>query len=239
MLIEPYYMQSLVFDAPTHTYRVSGLLVPHITEIVPSNYDHVPPDRLEIARLRGTAVHKATELYDLRRLNWLTFDQRLNGYLEAWIKFKNTYEVEFEDCDVERRLYHPVYRYAGTGDRPRSWVCPPGINRRRVLTTIEIKSIAKMDENVDIQTAGQFCAENYRARKVGLPEIEERLGVQLKPDGNFKAIFYDEHKLKERVFLSYLTTLNWEVQHGKRRYAIQGKYSPSRSNGQRRYQRAA
>ena len=229
-MIEPDYMNDLVFDAATHTYRVRGLLVPHITEIVPSNYDHVPPARLEIARQRGTAVHKLTELFDLRILNWMMVDPKLTPYLEAWVKAVQEYELEFEDCDVERRLYHPLYRYAGTGDRPRAWLRPPGVGQRRRLATIEIKSIAKMDENVDLQTAGQQCAENYRARLLGIPETEDRWGFQLKPNGKFRAYPYEDHKRKQQVFLGYLTTLNWEVEHGKKRYAVQGKCSPSNGN---------
>jgi hypothetical protein len=224
MIVEPDYMADLVFDPQTHTYRVRGSLRPHITEIVPSDYSHVPPRNLERARLRGSAVHKATELYDLKTLDWCVKEimgqpfLKLEPYLLAWIKAVNEYEIEFEPCDVERRLYHPIDLYTGTGDRPRAWIKPP--NQRRRLATIEIKTIAKMDDAVGLQTAGQQRAENYRARVLGIPETVDRWGIQLRKDETFKAYHYNSRH-HEQVFLSYLCTLNYEVSQGKRKYAIQ------------------
>lgn len=238
-MIEPSYMDELVYDDHTHTYRVNGRLIPHITEIVPSDYSHVPPEHLERARQRGTAVHKATELYDQGLLDWSTLRPNIEPYLEAWIKACAEYEIEFELEDIERRLYHPIDRYGGTGDRPRAWITPPGKHRR--LATIEIKSIARMDENVGLQTAGQQRCENYRARILGILETVDRWGIQLKDDGNFFPAHYTD-KRHERIFLSYATTLNWEVHLGKRKYAVQGSrvksassngHATARSNGTR------
>lgn len=230
---EPAYMDEMVYDDKSHTYRVDGRLVPHITEIVPSDYSHVPPEHLEKARQRGSAVHKYTELYDLGTLPWTKLDQRLVPYLEAWIKALDEYQLEFEPVDVERRLYHPIDRYAGTGDRPRCWITPPGAVSRRRLATLEIKTIAKMDDPlqcVGLQTAGQRRCENYRARALGIPETEERWGCQLREDGTYKMYPYTD-KRHERVFLSYLTVLNWEVLHGTRKYAVQGSRVGSSNNG--------
>src|SRR5687767_10505919 len=99
-------MDTLVFDAKTHTYRVEGRIVPHITEIVPSDYSHVHPLVLERARQRGTAVHKATEYFDLTQ--WARLDAllretpKVEPYLDGWIKAVNDYEIEFAPEDVER-----------------------------------------------------------------------------------------------------------------------------------------
>lgn len=221
---DPAYYDDLVFDPRTHTYRVRGEIRPHITEIVPSDFSHVPPRNLERARLRGSAVHKATELYDLKVFDWCCSEImgqpfiKIEPYLLAWVKAVNEYEIEFEPCDVERRLYHPIDGYAGTGDRPRAWIKPP--NQRRRLATVEIKSIAKMNDSVGLQTAGQQRAENYRARVLGIPVTEDRWGIQLRKDGSYKAYQYT-NRHHERVFLSYLCTLNYEVSQGKRSYSIQ------------------
>lgn len=229
-LSEPPYMIDLEYDDRTHTYRVKGRLVPHITEIIPSDYSHVPPKHLEKARQRGSVVHKLTELYDLHKLDWSSVGPELIPYLEAWVKAILEYEIEFEPEDVERRLYHPIHGYAGTGDRPRCWITPPGPVSRRRLSTLELKTIAKMDENVALQTGGQQCAENYRARQLGIPETEDRWGCQLKSNGKFVMVPY-EGKHHERVFLSYLTTLKWEVEHGKKKFAVQGVRSVASGNG--------
>lgn len=223
-MTEPGYMSELTFDEPTHVYRVARQIVPHITEIVPSDYENVLPAVLANAARRGKAAHKATELYDLRTIDWAAVTDEIMPYLAAWILAKEEYQLEFDDYDVERRLYHPIHKYAGTGDRPRAWITPPGPVSRRRLATIEIKTIAKMDENVGLQLAGQQCAENYRARALGIEETVERWAFQLKSDGTYSAVPYT-NKHHERVFLSYATCLKWEVQLGKRQFAIQ------RSNG--------
>lgn len=220
MIAEPEYMADLVFDPKTHVYRVNGRIKPHITEVVPSDYSHVHPDVLEKAQQRGTAAHKATELYDLGTLNWSKLDPKVTPYLEAWVKAINDYEIEFEPEDVERWLYHPLHGYAGTGDRPRAWIKPP--NQKRRLSTVELKTIARMDENVALQTGGQQCAENYRARALGIAETEDRWAFQLRADGTYGKPCHYTDKRHERIFLAYLHTLLWEVEHGKRKFAVQG-----------------
>lgn len=219
-MVEPDYMSGLIFEQASHTYRVNGRLVPHITEVIPSNYDHINPAVLEKARQRGHVAHKLTELYDLHRLDWSKVDEDVLPRLQAWIKARIEYEIEFEDQDIERRLYHPLDGYAGTSDRPRAWIKPP--NQKRQLVTIELKTIAKMDDNVQMQVASQVRAENYRARTLGIPEVEGGCAFQLKANGDFKFYPYSELKYYERTFLNYLGVLKHEVRIGKRQYAVQG-----------------
>ena len=215
MITEPPYMLDLEFDAPTHVYRYRKRVVPHITEVVPDDYDNVPPHVLEKARQRGHEAHKATELYDLRNLNWQTVNPTIEPYLDAWIKFRREYEMQVEPQDVERRLYHPVYNYAGTGDRPRCLV-------RGKITCEETKTIALMTDEVGLQVAAQVWAENHRARVLGLPEIEQGLAVQLRKDGTFRPTFYTMAQLKQyfQEFWAYLIILNREVRYGKKQYAV-------------------
>lgn len=213
---EPYYMSALAFDPVAHLYRYEDQLVPNITLIVPSDYSHVHPQVLERKRIIGQRAHQATEYYDKGCLNWSALDKITEGYLAGWVSFFNDYECEVESDDVERRLYHPIDRYAGTGDRPRIWLKPPGHAQRRRLSCLEIKTIAKMDEAPALQTAGQQRAENHRARALGIQETEDRWAVQLKPDGKYKAFHYTD-KRHERVFLAYLVTVQWELAVGKRK----------------------
>ncbi len=53
----------LTFDEARHEYRFHGAVVPHVTGILKPlvDYSMVPPDRLEIARQKGVAVHKMVE----------------------------------------------------------------------------------------------------------------------------------------------------------------------------------
>lgn len=205
-------LDGLTFDAPTHVYRMNGRIVPHVTEIIPSNYSHVPPTVLNYARDRGKAAHRATELFDLHRLDWSSLHDEIVPRLHAWIKFLKEFEVEFLPEDIERLVYHPLQRYAGTPDRNFAYV-------RGRPSIIEIKSIAAMGPEVGLQTAGLMEAENLWRREHGLTLIEDRWGVQLPKTGVPKPIQYTERS-DLGVFLSYLKTLTWEVKHGKRQYAI-------------------
>lgn len=230
MIAEPDYMLNLVFDAATHTYRYAGNLVPHITEIVPSDYSHVNPRVLERARVRGHRVHHLTELFDKKLpIDWaLVAAWQIEGFLNSWLNCCHDYEIEFEPEDVERKLFHPIAGFAGTGDRPRAWIKPP--NQKRRLATIELKTIAKMDENVELQVGGQRYAENHRARALGIPEIDEGWGIQLKGDGTYGKPCHYTSKRPTIVFLSYLDCLKWEIQHGKRQLAIQGQRNGAGTN---------
>lgn len=109
---------SLTFDEATHTYMVDGRVMPSVTqilEVVDRGLWRVPPDVLEAARLLGTAVHKATELYDLDDLDASSVAPQVAPYLAAWVKFRR--ESGFRPTSIEHRLYNPVYGYCGTLDR--------------------------------------------------------------------------------------------------------------------------
>ncbi|MBT9167556.1 MAG: hypothetical protein DDT22_00941 [candidate division WS2 bacterium] len=63
---------------------------------------------------RGNAVHIATHLIDRGLLDWDTVDPRIEGFLEAYLKFKKESGIVFEYREVS--LYDPIYRFCGTPD---------------------------------------------------------------------------------------------------------------------------
>lgn len=211
MITVPDYMDGLTYDDGPHVYRMNGRYVPHITGIVPSDYSHVPARILKRAQVRGTDVHKLVEHYILQTPAWPDLlTPELEPYLESWIKAEQLLDIHVEPEDVERILYHPEDGYAGRGDLPRCYV-------QGKLSTLELKTIARMTANVDLQTAGQRRAENYRARYLGLPEVEERWGLQLRKDGSMslgKNCFqYQNHKAAEFAFVAKLVSLKWDLAH--------------------------
>lgn len=205
-----YDISNLTFVDHGHIYRYDGRIVPHITGVVPSDYSHVPPKILANACRRGSEAHKVTEDYDRGILDWTRLTLEMEPYLDGWVKFLKEFDIHFEQEDIERPLYHPVYNYAGRGDRPRAWV-------RDVLSTIEIKTVAQMDEKVGYQTAAQQMAENYRSRLFGIPETVERWGVQLRKNGKPYPIKY-EKRSDSAVFLAHLTILKEDVSLGRRTF---------------------
>jgi len=107
----------LLFEEATHTYRFDGAVVPSVTQILAplNDLSFVDPQVLEYKRQLGTAVHKATELYDLGDLDEDSLAPVIRPYLDAWIRFRR--EKPFEILGMEQKVYHPLHRYAGTYDR--------------------------------------------------------------------------------------------------------------------------
>jgi hypothetical protein len=98
-----------------HEYFVDGRKVPGFTEIATAmglvSYYNCDPYYLE----RGSAVHAATALFDTGKLDWDSVDPRIEGYLEAYIRFRTEASADWDH--TEEPLYHPTYRYCGTPDR--------------------------------------------------------------------------------------------------------------------------
>lgn len=210
-MITPAYMDGLTYDDPTHVYRVNGRWVPHITGIVPSDYSHVPPRILLRAQIRGTEVHKLIEEYSLNTPTWpRLLKPEYEGYLESWIKAVAMLDIHFLPEDVERILYHPEDGYAGRGDYPRCYV----LGR---LSTLELKTIARMTHHVNLQTAGQQRAENRRCRELAIEPTLDRWGIQVRKDGSMlrgkNAFQYTDHKAAEHAFVAKLVSLKWDLAH--------------------------
>ena len=81
----------------------------------------------------GRRRHKVTELYDQGKLKWEEVLAEDIPYLEAWIQFKEDYEVKIQF--IEQQMYHELLDYAGTIDRLADIKGEP--------TVIDIKTGAK------------------------------------------------------------------------------------------------
>lgn len=110
-------MSALHFDEATHTYTASGVVVPSVTQILAplNDLSFIKPEVLQYKRDLGTAVHKATELYDMGELDESTVSPLVQPYLDGWIRLRA--ELPFEILGMEERVFHPAHRYAGTYDR--------------------------------------------------------------------------------------------------------------------------
>lgn len=108
----------LTFNEEKHEYALDGEVLPSVTQILKAegfiHHDFTDPRYAE----RGKAVHKATELFDLGTLDESTVDTRIQGYVQAWIKYRLDTNYMPDPSMIERRMYHPTLKYAGTIDRP-------------------------------------------------------------------------------------------------------------------------
>jgi hypothetical protein len=194
-------MAELLFDPVEHAYTVSGRRVPSVTQTLAPlvDYSMVPKDTLERARLLGQAVHRMTELFDLDDLDMNDLADELKPYLTAWIKFRA--ETGFVPETIEKRLYHPTLRYAGTPDRS-------GLIRGR-RAVIDIKKMLTLGPVIGLQLA----AYKELFEKNGTP-IEDRYALGLRADGTYRLHPYTD-KGDWPVFLSLLTIRNWKEKNGQ------------------------
>lgn len=106
----------LTFDEAAHRYYWQGTPVPNVTSVLSPLVDlsHIPADTLEIARQKGVAVHKMVELDAKGDLDESVLPEWMQPALEQWRKF--VADSGFRMIESEFRVFHPLYRYAGTLD---------------------------------------------------------------------------------------------------------------------------
>ena len=188
-------IEGLTFDEATHTYRFLGKIVPGVTTAlqVLGAYKGIPKHILDNAAARGTAVHRATELYDAGTLDYSTLDDELYPYLTAWEQFLHDKKPEI--LEVETPVYHPKFGYAGTLDRGLILDGERGI--------LDIKSCVEMQRGTGPQVAAYLAAKNEYITDKKL-RYKKRWGLQLKSDGKYELFDYEDAG-DLNVFLSCLT----------------------------------
>jgi hypothetical protein len=181
-------------DHATHTYRVAGRVIPSVTQClsVVANFDHVDPVVLEDARLFGTHVHMATDLWDRGILDEDALDPRLAAYLGGWKKF--LHETGFKVTHTEQKVYNASLAYAGTLDKRGDW--------KKTTWLLDLKSGA-VPAYVGYQTAA------YREALPAGERPRRRLVVQLKRN-NYKVFKQDD----AADFSMFVSCLNIYRRHG-------------------------
>ena len=190
----------LKFRPDNHTYWDDTGLVPGVTTVIETicqAFANIPDVYLIPAQDRGTAVHKATELDDLEMLDEDSLDIDLMPYLEAWRQFRA--DMKFEPERVEKMVYHPAIRYAGTLDRTGTMTWKRA--RRKVI--LDVKTGPK-SRGIGLQLAAYQAALKAELGD----EIKTRVSVHLKPDGKYMIEEYTDTS-DLRVFLAMLTSYKW------------------------------
>jgi hypothetical protein len=189
----------LTFQADGHIYRYRGRVVPSVSDIIAAARDFagIPPDVLQAASERGSDVHLACELDDKGVLDEETVSATVRPYLEAWRKFTREHQPTW--TFIEEPMYHRLMSYAGTPDRvgfiDDDFYVP------------DIKTVVQMHPAFGLQ--GDGYANLVEAHEGIRPK---RLGIQLKPDGNYALHPYTD-PLDRVVFQSMVTVRNWRMKH--------------------------
>lgn len=107
----------LEFDAENHIYRLDGVIVPSVSEVLRfasrELYGSTSVQALEIAADRGTRVHAATEALD--RNGTADIDPDIEPYVRAYAQFLKQNKVKWDM--IEAQIIGKNREYAGTLDR--------------------------------------------------------------------------------------------------------------------------
>ena len=147
---------------------------PHVTEILriegATNYSGVSKNVLSVAQHFGTAVHKATELSDLKILDETTLSKPLIPYLNGWKKAKKELKLKVIKRYVEMPIWSKRWKFKGQPDRI--------MKRNNKLVLVEIKATAQILPANALQTAFYQIGFEEIINK----EIKERWIIRLKPN---------------------------------------------------------
>lgn len=198
-------MGNLTFNAELHEYRIDGIVIPSVTQILEaaglSDVSRIPKDILERASNFGKAVHKAIELHCKGNLDMDSVDPILMLYLEAWKAFAEDFGYQFKRA--EHRGAHPTYRYGFT------------IDQEGEITKGKYQGLAIGD----IKTGQAYPSHKYQLNggyKLAIGNANTfilYLNPEFKPRG-YKVIFAVNNKRDQAVFLSALTLYNVRKEEG-------------------------
>ena len=177
-----------------HIYRLDGKIIDGLTATIREaglgrNAD---PWYME----RGTAIHKATELWDKGTLDEGTVHPGIQGYLESWKRFRK--DQSYTPIEIEYRTYHPELMVGMTIDR---------------ILLLDIKGGVPEAWHV-LQIALHW--DTLSAHGMG-SMIKIPMDVYLDPDGGPpKVRLYTQAEMREafKVYCSMLHFLRWKKSKG-------------------------
>lgn len=161
----------LTFDEALHEYRLGGVRVPSVTQILAPlcSFEGIPREVLEAKRDLGQRVHFATQLDDEDDLDDSSIEPDVIGYLEGYRRFRR--ETGATVVLNEQRVFDPVLRVAGTLDRVIL------LNGKKVL--VDLKTSIVLPQAVGAQTSAYL-------RLLGDNTVTHRAALRLRPNGTYR-----------------------------------------------------
>lgn len=199
------------FDEEKHIYKVDGVVVPGVTEILSPitavGYSKVNPAVLEHAAMRGTLVHEWCEMYDYGCAEDV-MPSELAGYCAAYAAFIRDYRPEWKlseeiVCDMKSM-------YAGRLDRYGVIDGVPSV--------VDIKTIASPTTRNYISVCCQTAAYGHATGN----DSANRYALYLKPDGSYRLFDCMEYENKWNfngleLFFGYYNLYNKIESIGRRK----------------------
>jgi hypothetical protein len=172
--------------------RVTSILAPF------ADFSRVPPDVLQAAAERGTAVHEACAAYALN-LPIMNIPVDLAGYCASFQSWFNSYVVEV--LAVEEEVIHPAWGYVGHVDLIATVA---GIRPKQTVAVIDYKSpvTASRSWNCQISAYLEASRAQYGTEIAG--------ALMLKKDGSLpKMIWLPDGNQAFNAFTGLLSGWNY------------------------------
>ena len=206
------------FDDATHTYRIDGVIVPSVTQVLrlgglELSFPNVPESIREAAREKGSAVHEACDFFDEEKLDWDHLREKatmLVPYMEAWKDFRFVYPMR-KDETAEEIVWSKALGVAGKLDRR----CGDEIIR-------DIKTSKRLSWTMGVQLAGYVALYLHGTEGVALGDPLRRAFVNVKrevvqlcDDGTYHVERYDDPD-DLMLFTAALTITRAKLAHSPR-----------------------
>ena len=196
---------SLTFVKETHEYRIDGVVVPSVTQVLKasglSNFDFVDPKLLERNSAFGDAVHAAIQFKCKGTLDEETVDEAIKPYVQSWDNFVEDFQFVPKQNEVQG--FHPVYRYAYTIDLLGE------INNGGKYAGIAVGDIKTgQPKPSDLIQLGGYKLAVERQRHIFILY----LNPEIKPRG-YKTVFAINNKKEQGIFLSALSLFNFKKEN--------------------------
>jgi hypothetical protein len=174
------------FDNINHRYKLDGIQVPSVTQILKSagltpDFSAIDPLVLQEKARLGTEVHELTQIVDVTGALPEVCTAQALPYLQAYLQFKT--DFAFTPWEIELQVASRVFGYAGTLDRLGA------INGTLDPYIIDVKTSEDCPYYHGPQLAG-YAIGYSEYSEIPLGTLR-RAVVQLKPDGKYKFIPYD------------------------------------------------
>ena len=196
----------LEFDEATHQYRLNGVVLPSVTQILEDDGQMVPSYPSGPYRFRGSQVHKATHLWETGvDLNAYDIGADILPYVQSYIGAMQDFQEDWLLC--EHRMAHLQLCYAGTADR---------IGKRPLVADLKT---GKTGRETGVQLAGYvlLALEDPEIRKAWgnvRPEQVERVKFELQKDGSPAVVSRYTDALDFEVFRGLLAKYVWKRRKG-------------------------
>lgn len=188
----------LTFDEQTHTYRVDGVAVPSVTQVIDAAGLVNKTWYTDESRTIGKYVSDVTALHDLGGLGEIILEADIQPYLDAWIRFRE--ESGCEILGVEDAGFSESFSVAGRYDRLVYWHGKQWV--------IDIKTgVAEPCHH--LQTAGYVLL----IESDPLPYFG-RGCVYLRADGRYNFVPHDDPADFD-TFRACIALAHWKTRHRK------------------------